>query len=68
MARDSEREPVTDDDLRALRECMADQREAIRARLAEELDGSPEDFSAERYFQARTDGGEGHDREETDSP
>lgn len=65
MARDQE--PVTDDDIEALQEEMAEQQAEIREALAEDLGGEPEDYSAERYFQrldsddageAVTDGGD----------
>ena len=61
MARD--REPVSEDALEELREKIQEQREVVRAELAEDLGGEPEDYDAERYFEqmdgrAATDGGE----------
>jgi hypothetical protein len=65
MARN--RDPVTDDEIEALQEEMAEQQAEIREALAEDLGGEPEDYSAERYFQrldsdqtggAVTDGGD----------
>jgi hypothetical protein len=65
MARNQE--PVTDDEIEALQEEMAEQQAEIRESLAEDLGGEPEDYSAERYFQrldsdqtdeAVTDGGD----------
>jgi hypothetical protein len=57
MARDQE--PVTADEIEALRAEMAEQREELREQLAEDLGGEPEDYSAERYFQDLDDGGAG---------
>lgn len=65
MARNQE--PVTDGEIEALQEEMAEQQAEIREALAEDLGGEPEDYSAERYFQrldsdqtgeAVTDGGD----------
>ena len=57
------REPVSEDALEELREKIQEQREVVRAELAEDLGGEPEDYDAERYFEqmdgrAATDGGE----------
>ncbi len=51
MARD--REPVSEDELDALREEMEDQRAAIREALAEDLGGDPDDYDAETYLRDR---------------
>ena len=61
MARD--REPVSEDALEELSEKIQEQREVVRAELAEDLGGNPEDYDAKRYFEqmdgrAATDGGE----------
>ena len=61
MARNQD--PVSEEDIDALREKMDEQREDIREALAEDLGGEPEDYDAERYFEqmdgrAATDGGE----------
>jgi hypothetical protein len=53
MARDQE--PVTEDEIRALREEMDAQREEVREALAEDLGGAPEDYDAERYLSDRAD-------------
>lgn len=46
---------MTDDEIEALRAKMDGQREAIRAALAEDLGGDPDDYRADR---PATDGGE----------
>jgi hypothetical protein len=51
MARD--REPVSEEELEALRKEMSDQREAIREALATDLGGTPEDYDAEVYLNDR---------------
>ncbi|MFB6201353.1 MAG: hypothetical protein ABEI98_05015 [Halorhabdus sp.] len=61
MARDQE--PVTEDEIEALREEMDKQREEIREALAEDLGGEPEYYDAEEYLNDRAgepvaDGGE----------
>ena len=61
MARN--RQPVSEDEIEALREEMADQREDIREALAEDLGGDPEDYDAAAYLSDRagepvTDGGD----------
>lgn len=65
MARDQE--PVSDEEIEALQNEMAEQQVEIREALAQDLGGEPEDYSAERYFQrldsdqsgeAVTDGGD----------
>lgn len=48
MARNQD--PVSEDDIEALREEMDDQREEIREALAEDLGGEPEDYDAEEYL------------------
>lgn len=53
MARDGDR--VTAADIEALREAMADQREAIRTALAEELGGEPADYRADDLFAESND-------------
>lgn len=53
MARDRMRRPVTDanlEELARLREAIQDQRSEIRAHLARELGGDPEDYRAEQYL------------------
>lgn len=47
MARDQE--PVSEAELEALREEMAEQRVQVRAELAEDLGGDPEDYNADTY-------------------
>lgn len=54
MARDHR--PMTSEEIADLREKMDAQREAVRATLAEELGGDPEDY---RSDQPVTDGGDG---------
>jgi hypothetical protein len=61
MARDQE--PVSEEEIEALREEMDEQREDIREALAEDLGGEPEDYDAEEYLNDRAgepvaDGGE----------
>lgn len=61
MARN--KEPVNDEEVKALRKEMSEQREEIREALAEDLGGEPEDYDAERYLNDRAgepvaDGGE----------
>jgi hypothetical protein len=61
MARDQE--PVSEEEIEALREEMDEQREEIREALAEDLGGEPEDYDAEEYLNDRAgepvaDGGE----------
>jgi len=61
MARNQE--PVSDEELAALREEMETQREEVREALAEDLGGKPEDYDAEGYLNDRAgepvaDGGE----------
>jgi len=46
-------EPVSDEELEALREEMDEQREEIREALAEDLGGEPEDYDAEEYLSDR---------------
>jgi hypothetical protein len=46
---------MTDDEIEALREEMDEQREDIRAALAEDLGGEPEDYRADKRV---ADGGE----------
>jgi len=63
MARDQE--PVTEDELEALREEMNDQRDEIREALADDLGGEPSDYDAEEYLSDQTAepvaDGRGHD-------
>jgi len=47
-------EPMTDDEIEALRREMEAQRVEIREHLAAELGGQPDDYSADRYFRERT--------------
>lgn len=54
----ADQDPVTDEEIEALREEMASQREEVREALAEDLGGEPEDFDAEKHFSDRTDTGE----------
>jgi len=61
MARNQD--PVSEDEIEALREEMDEQREDIREALAEDLGGEPEDYNAEEYLNDRAgepvaDGGE----------
>jgi hypothetical protein len=61
MARNQE--PVSEEEIDALREEMDEQREDIREALAEDLGGDPEDYDAEEYLNDRAgesvaDGGE----------
>lgn len=61
MARNQE--PVSEEEIEALREEMDAQREDIRETLAEDLGGNPEDYDAEVYLNDRAgepvaDGGE----------
>lgn len=61
MARNQE--PVSEEEIEALREEMDEQREDIREALAEDLGGDPEDYDAEEYLNDRAgepvaDGGE----------
>ncbi|PSQ17940.1 hypothetical protein BRD02_02000 [Halobacteriales archaeon QS_8_69_73] len=61
MARNQE--PVSEEEIKAIREEMDEQREEIRETLAEDLGGEPEDYDAEEYLSNRadepmTDGGE----------
>jgi len=61
MARNQE--PVSEDEIEALREEMNEQREDIREALAEDLGREPEDYDAEKYLNDHagepvTDGGE----------
>jgi hypothetical protein len=51
MARNQE--PVSEDEIEALREEMDEQREDIREALAEDLGGEPEDYDAEEYLNDR---------------
>ena len=51
MARNQE--PVSEDELKALREEMNEQREDIREALAEDLGGEPEDYDAEACLNDR---------------
>ena len=53
MARDQR--PMNDDEIAELRDKMDAQREEIRAALAEDLGGDPEDYRADRPV---TDGAE----------
>ena len=53
MARNQE--PVSEDEIEALREEMDEQREDIREALAEDLGGESEDYDAEEYFNDRAD-------------
>lgn len=46
MARDTQ--PMTDEEIAELREEMDEQREDIRAALAEDLGGDPEDYRADQ--------------------
>lgn len=48
MARDQE--PVTDDEIEAVREEIQEQRVEIRRDLADDLGGDPEDYDAEKYW------------------
>ena len=55
--------PVSEEEIDALREEMDEQREDIREALAEDLGGEPEDYDAEAYLNDRAgepvaDGGE----------
>jgi hypothetical protein len=54
----SDQDPVSDEEIEALREEMASQREEVREALAEDLGGEPEDFDAEKHFSERTGTGE----------
>jgi len=54
----SDQDPVSDEEIETLREEMASQREDVREALAEDLDGEPEDFDAEKYFSKHTGPGE----------
>lgn len=61
MARNQE--PVSEEEIDALREEMDAQREVVREALAEDLGGEPEDYDAEKYLSDRAgepvaDGGE----------
>jgi len=61
MARNQE--PVSEEEIDALREEMDEQREDVREALAEDLGGKPEDYDAEEYLNDRAgepvaDGGE----------
>jgi hypothetical protein len=61
MARNQE--PVSEEEIKALREEMDAQREEIREALAEDLGGRPEDYDAEEFLDDRAgepvaDGGE----------
>ena len=61
MARNQE--PVSEEEIEALREEMDEQREEIREALAEDLGGEPEDYDAKEYLNDRAgepvaDGGE----------
>lgn len=49
MARDTER-PMTDDELAAASEAIQELRAEVRADLAEDLGGRPDDYRADRYF------------------
>jgi hypothetical protein len=51
MARDQE--PVSEEELEARREGVAEQREQVREELAEDLGGEPEGYNADAY---RVDG------------
>ena len=51
MARNQE--PVSEEDIDALREEMDEQREDIREALAEDLGGEPEDYDAQEYLNDR---------------
>jgi len=56
-------EPVSEDEIEALREEMDAQREDIREALAEDLGGDPEGYDAGKYLNDRAgepvaDGGE----------
>lgn len=60
MARDQE--PVSDEEIEALRQVMAEQRETIREALAEDLGGDPEEYAAGKVLgdstsEPATDGG-----------
>ena len=46
-------EPVSEEEIEALREEMDEQREDIREALAEDLGGEPEDYDAEAYLNDR---------------
>lgn len=46
---------MTDEEFAALREEMDEQRAEIRAALAEDLGGEPEDYDAEKYLGDRSD-------------
>jgi hypothetical protein len=49
MARNTEG-PMTDDELAAAREAIQELRVEVRADLAEDLGGDPDDYRADRYF------------------
>jgi hypothetical protein len=51
MARDQE--PVSEEEIRTLREEMNGQREEIREALAADLGGEPEDYDAGKYLSDR---------------
>ena len=51
MARNQD--PVSEDEIEALREEMDKQREELREALAEDLGGEPEDYDAEEYLNDR---------------
>lgn len=57
MARDQD--PVSEEELAALQEEMAEQREQVREDLAEDRGGDPEDYNADTYHidEPVTDGG-----------
>lgn len=47
-------EPVSDEELEALRNEMNEQRHALREALAEDLGGAPVDYGAATYLRERT--------------
>ena len=51
MARNQE--PVSEEEIDALREEMDEQREDIREALAEDLGGEPKDYDAQEYLNDR---------------
>lgn len=48
-----DQEPVSEEEIEALRGEMDEQREEIRQALAEDLGGEPEDYDAEEYLNDR---------------
>lgn len=57
MARDTEG-PMTDDELAAASDAIQELREEVRADLAEDLGGDPDDYRADRYFASLDEDGD----------